>query len=64
MDIHVNAWAAKCMVTDTGNVKVQVREIDTKDKIIIHMSTAMAKQLCAEISRLLSMQAGAANEGG
>lgn len=59
MDIHLNVWGQKSRLNGE-NIGIQFREIDSKDKIIVHMSRATAQALHDDLGRLLSIQA---NEG-
>lgn len=56
MDIHLNVWGVKTRL-DGENVAVQFREIDSKDKIIGHLSKATAQALRDDLNRLLPTQA-------
>lgn len=52
MDIHLNVWQVK-MKPQGLNVSVQFREIDSKDKMILHLSKATAQVLVKDLSDLL-----------
>lgn len=56
MDIHLNVWGVKTRL-DGENVAIQLREIDSKDKIIGHLSRATAQALRDDLNRLLPTQA-------
>ena len=53
MDIHLNVWGVKTKIDGTENISVQLREVDSKDKIVGHMSRATAKVLHDDLSKLL-----------
>ena len=59
MDIHLNVWGQKTRLNGE-NVGIQFREIDSKDKIIVHLSMATAQALYDDLGKLLPTQA---NEG-
>lgn len=58
MDIHLNVWGVKTKIDGTENVSVQFREVDSKDKIIGHLSKATAKVLYDDLGKLLFADAG------
>ena len=57
MDLHLNAWGVKTRLDGTENVAIQIREIDSKDKVIAHMSKATALALLEDLKKLLLTQA-------
>jgi hypothetical protein len=59
MDIHLNVWGVKTRL-DGENIAIQFREIDSKDKIIGHLSRATALALYDDLGKLLPTKA---NEG-
>jgi hypothetical protein len=60
MDIHLNVWGVKTKLDGNENVSLQLREIDSKDKIIGHLSRATALVLLDDLKKLLGARA---NEG-
>lgn len=55
MDIHLNVWGAKTRL-DGENVAILLREIDSKDKIIGHLSKATAQALHDDLGKLLGVK--------
>jgi hypothetical protein len=53
MDIHLNAWGVKSRIDGTENVAIQVREVDSKDKVIVHMSQATARIMVEDLAKIL-----------
>lgn len=53
MDTHLNAWGVKTKIDGTENVSIQFREVDSKDKVIAHLSRATAKALHDDLGKLL-----------
>lgn len=53
MDIHLNVWGVKTRIDGTENIAVQLREVDSKDKVIGHMSRATAQVLLKDLGELL-----------